>query len=80
MNQHIFLEPTEAGIALGLTFEQEHNCKVVYKETEDGQGYAFAVFGIIVLKQNILMNILSFRSVRYMTAIFLIPPEISLLI
>lgn len=41
MNQHIFLEPTESGITLELTFEQEHNCKVVYKETEDGQGYAF---------------------------------------
>lgn len=42
MNHHIFLEATEEGKALNLTFEQEHTCKVVYKPAKDGNGYVFS--------------------------------------
>lgn len=42
MNNHIFLEATEQGKTLDLTYEQEHTCKVVYKPAEDGKGYVFS--------------------------------------
>lgn len=41
MNRHVLFEATEEGKKLNLTFEQEHNCKLVYKETEDREGYVF---------------------------------------
>lgn len=39
--RHVLLPPTEEGKKLELTYEQEHLCKIVYKKTEDGEGYAF---------------------------------------
>lgn len=42
MNHHIFLAATEKGKTLQLSYEQEHTCKVVYKPSEDGEGYVFS--------------------------------------
>jgi hypothetical protein len=41
MNRHILLEQTEEGKTLNLSFEQEHNCKVVYKKSEEEGKYSF---------------------------------------
>lgn len=42
MNRHVYMSPTESGLSLNLTHEQEHQCKVVYKKSEsDDAKYIF---------------------------------------
>ena len=42
MNKHLFMEASEEGKKLDLTYELEHLCQLVYKKSEDGKGYVFA--------------------------------------
>lgn len=40
-NRHVFIAATEKSGELNLTYEQEHNCKLVYKKCGDGDTYVF---------------------------------------
>jgi hypothetical protein len=41
MNKHLFLEASKKGTELQLTFQQEQQCKAVYKKHADKEGYHF---------------------------------------
>lgn len=44
MNRHVFIKATEEGEKLNLTYEQEHNCKLIYKKSDKEIEYQFYEF------------------------------------